>query len=168
MEDESVQLLACIPRLRRYARALAGNAAAADDLVQDTRERGWSRLASWRRGSDMRAWLFGIMHNLSVDQLRRAAPATDPLDENVSEPTVRASQSDRLELRDLEVALGLLPAEQREVLLLIGLEEMRYEEVAVALGIPLGTVMSRLARGRERLRALMEGRNPVSPLKVVK
>lgn len=167
MQDESVRLVACIPRLRRYARALTGNAAAADDLVQDTMERAWSKLASWRRGSDMRAWLFGIMHNLYVDQLRRAPPAAASLDD-ADEPCIAASQGDRLALRDLESALRLLPGEQREVVLLVALEDMRYEEVAAALGIPLGTVMSRLARGRERLRALMEGRTAVTPLKVVK
>jgi RNA polymerase sigma factor (sigma-70 family) len=169
MEDESVRLLACIPRLRRYARALAGNAAAADDLVQDTLERGWSRLSSWRRGSDMRAWLFGIMHNLYIDQLRRAPPVSEALDEEHFDAlSGAASQGERLELRDLESALRLLPAEQREVLLLVGLEDMRYEEVSATLGIPLGTVMSRLSRGRERLRILMDGRSPASPLKVVK
>lgn len=168
MEDADAQMLACIPRLRRYARALVGNGAEADDLVQDTMERAWRHLSSWRRGSDMRAWLFGIMHNLYVDQRRRAGPVLDALDESVPEPAARSMQPDALLLRDLESALRLLPADQREVLLLVGLEEMRYEEVAATLGIPVGTVMSRLARARERLRALMEGRNPVSPLKVVK
>jgi RNA polymerase sigma factor (sigma-70 family) len=168
MKEDSVQLVACIPRLRRYARALAGNTAAADDLVQDTMERAWSRLSSWRRGSDMRAWLFGVMHNLYVDQLRRAPPPAEPLEEADSAAFFAPAQSDRLELRDLESALRVLPAEQREVLLLVALEEMRYEEVALALGIPVGTVMSRLARARERLRALMEGRVPATSLKVVK
>lgn len=168
MDDESVQLVACIPRLRRYARALVGNPSAADDLVQDTMERAWSRLASWRRGSDMRAWLFGIMHNLRVDQLRRSRIATETLDDNTPEQAAHATPADRLELRDLESALRMLPFEQREVLLLVGLEGLRYEEIALVLGIPAGTVMSRLARGRERLRALMEGRSVAVPLKVVK
>ncbi|HEY4541254.1 MAG TPA: RNA polymerase sigma factor [Noviherbaspirillum sp.] len=148
MEEASVQLLACIPRLRRYARALVGNGAAADDLVQDTMERAWRHLSGWRASSDMRAWLFGIMHNLHVDQLRRAGPAFDTLDEDAALPAVRDSQSDLLAVRDLDAALALLPPEQRAVVLLVGLEEMRYEEVANTLGIPVGTVMSRLARGR--------------------
>lgn len=168
MEDESVQLVACIPRLRRYARALVGNRAEADDLVQDTMERGWGKLSSWRRGSDMRAWLFGIMHNLYVDQIRKARVPTEMLDENTPEPLTDTAQADRLEVRDLEAALRLLPAEQREILLLVALEEMTYEEIGTTLRIPVGTVMSRLSRGRERLRALMEGRPIVSPLKVVK
>jgi RNA polymerase sigma-70 factor (ECF subfamily) len=168
MNEDDVQLVACIPRLRRYARALAGSRAAADDLVQDTMERGWSRLSSWRRGSDMRAWLFGIMHNLWVDQTRKGPMITEEWNERTPEPATASGHLERLEVRDLEAALRLLPTEQREVLLMVALEEMSYEEVASTLGIPPGTVMSRLARGRERLRALMEGRPVASPLKVVK
>ena len=168
MDDDSIQLIACIPRLRRYARALAGNRAEADDLVQDTMERGWSKLASWRRGGDMRAWLFGIMHNLYVDQARKARIPTDALDENMPRPSTHAGQADPLEMRDMEAALRLLPAEQRETLLLVALEEMTYEEIADAMDVPVGTVMSRLSRGRERLRALMQGRSVSSTLKVVK
>ncbi len=168
MQDESAQLVACIPRLRRYARALIGDRTGADDLVQDTMERGWNKLSSWRRGSDMRAWLFGIMHNLHVDQIRKPSVATVALDDDTPMPSFNAPQTDRLEIRDMESALKMLPAEQREILLLVALEEMTYEEVAAALRIPVGTVMSRLSRARERLRALMEGRTVVSPLKVVK
>jgi RNA polymerase sigma factor (sigma-70 family) len=168
MQDNHAQLLACIPRLRRYARALVGDRAGADDLVQDTMERGWHKLATWRQGSDMRAWLFSIMHNLRLDQLRKPVLPTELLDEETPMPMVAASQSHGLELRDLQSALALLPLEQREILLLVALEEMSYEEVAQTLGIPLGTVMSRLSRGREKLRAVMEGRTVVSPLKVVK
>lgn len=168
MNDESAQLTACIPRLRRYARALVGNRPEADDLVQDTMERGWSKLPSWQRGSDMRAWLFGIMHNLYIDQMRKGRIATESLDENTPEPATEFSQADRLQVRDLETALRLLPVEQREILLLVALEDMTYEEIAVTLRIPTGTVMSRLSRGRERLRTLMEGRPVASSLKVVK
>lgn len=166
MQDDSARLVACIPRLRRYARALMGERAAADDLVQDTLERGWDRLASWRRGSDMRAWLFAIMHNLHVDQLRRPALATVALDEDAPQPEQAPATTGVL--RDIETALQLLPPEQRAVLLLVAVEEMSYEEAATALGIPPGTVMSRLSRGRERLRALMLGQPVAAPLKVVK
>ena len=168
MLNESDQVIACIPRLRRYARALVGDRGTADDLVQDTLERGWNKLASWRRGSDMRAWLFGIMHNLHVDQVRKRVVDTDVYDEHTPEMPTRATQSDRLEIRDLDSALRQLPAEQREILLLVALEQMTYDEVATTLSIPLGTVMSRLSRAREKLRAVMEGRSHVSPLKVVK
>ena len=168
MEQDDVELIACIPRLRRYARAMVGNRGEADDLVQDTMERGWRKLSSWRRGSDMRAWLFGIMHNLYVDQLRKPALATDTLDDDTPVTPVRATQADGLELRDMEAALRLLPPEQREIVLLVALEEMTYEEVAATLRIPLGTVMSRLSRAREKLRASLEGRTVAVPLKVVR
>ena len=168
MQDESVQVIACIPRLRRYARALVGERGCADDLVQDTLERGWHKLSSWRRGTDMRAWLFGIMHNLHVDQVRKPTVDTDEYDENTPDLPTRATQSDGLEIRDLDTALRQLPTQQREILLLVVLEEMTYDEVATTLRIPLGTVMSRLSRAREKLRASMEGRSVVSALKVVK
>src|SRR3546814_355466 len=128
MQDERDRLIACLPRLRRYARALIGDRSGADDLVQDTMERGWKKLPSWQRGSDMRAWLFGIMHNLHIDQLRRTSLQTETLDESTPEPTVRAAQSDGLEMRDLESALRTLPPEQREIILLVALEEMSYDE----------------------------------------
>ncbi|WP_076592933.1 RNA polymerase sigma factor [Herminiimonas arsenitoxidans] len=168
MQDERDRLVACIPRLRRYARALIGDRTGADDLVQDTMERGWKKLSSWQRGSDMRAWLFGIMHNLHIDQVRRPSLATEELDDETPMPATHHSLTDGLEMRDLESALRTLPPEQREILLLIALEEMSYDEVAATLGLPLGTVMSRLSRARQKLRAQMEGRSVVSLLKVVK
>ena len=165
---DSSAILTELPRLRRYARAMVGNRAAADDLVQDTLERAWSRLAQWQVGSDLRAWLFGIMHNLRVDQLRRPGLNAQPMGEEEFEVPIRATQSDHLELSDLEVALARLPEEQRAVLLLVALEEMSYEEVARTLEIPLGTVMSRLSRGRERLRLILNGGQPVPNLRVVR
>lgn len=168
MQEDCDRLIACIPRLRRYARALVGDRAGADDLVQDTVERGWRKLSSWRRGSDMRAWLFSIMHNLYIDQRRRPAVPTDMLDEGTDEPAVDAMHDKMLAVRDLESALRTLPSEQREILLLIALEEMTYDEVAATLKLPIGTVMSRLSRARQKLRAHMEGRLQASPLKVVK
>jgi len=166
MSDES-HLLACLPRLRRYARALVGDRAGADDLVQDTMERAWQKLSSWRKGGDMRPWLFSIMHNLHVDQRRKPAIPTVALDDEDALATP-AYAPDRLVGYDLESALRQLAAEQREILLLVVLEEMTYEEVAATLSIPLGTVMSRLSRARERLRTLVEGRPQHSTLKVVK
>lgn len=154
MPDDSNSLVACIPRLRRYARALVGDRTAADELVQDTMERGWHRLSTWRRGSEMRPWLFGILHGLYAER-RRHGPMTPPSPE-------------RLDMRDMQAALQQLPPEQREVLLLVALEEMRYDEVAEILQIPPGTVLSRLSRARERLRLVMLGQAPASPLKVVK
>ncbi len=156
-----------IPRLRRYARALVGERHAADDLVQDTLERALNKFHLWRQGSDLRAWLFAIMHNVFVNQLRaRGARPEEPLDESFD--VAAAAAGDRLEVRDLDAALARLPVEQREVLLLVGLEELSYAEAARALGIPIGTVMSRLFRGRERLRALLAGAPSQPNLKVVK
>lgn len=151
-----------IPRLRRYARALTGDRAQADDLVQDCLTRAWGKLSLWRRGSDMRAWLFTIMHNLYVNEVRRAKQrplSLDPDDEALDVPE-RATQEDGLALRDLETALNALPLEQRAVLLLVGLEEMSYGEVAKTLAIPVGTVMSRLSRARERLRLQLNDDGP--------
>ncbi len=147
-----------IPRLRRYARALVGDRTRADDLVQDCLTRAWERLHLWQPGSDLRAWLFTIMHNLHVNDIRRRRNQPDfvPLDDDLDAP-LPATQEDGLALRDLQTALAQLPLEQRAVVLLVGLEEMSYEQAAGTLGIPIGTVMSRLARGRERLRGLLSG-----------
>jgi len=144
-------LTAWVPRLRRYARALAGNRDDADDLVQDTLERAWSRASLWRNVADMRAWLFAIMHNLHVDALRRGHLATVALDEDTPEGVAPPTQGERLAVMDLQAALDRLAPEQREVLLLVALEDMAYADIAQALGIPLGTVMSRLSRGRHLL-----------------
>jgi len=161
-------LLTWVPRLRRYARALAGNRADADDLVQDTLERAWSRAGLWRGVSDMRGWLFSIMHNLHVDGVRRPRVATQAMDDDTPEIAVAPTQGERLAVLDLQAAIDLLPIEQKEIVLLVALEDMSYAEVASTLGIPIGTVMSRLSRGRERLRALMDGRAAPVRLTVVK
>ncbi|MCL4800704.1 MAG: RNA polymerase sigma factor [Burkholderiales bacterium] len=157
-----------IPRLRRYARALVGDRYAADDLVQDTLERAINKYHLWRPGSDLRAWLFAIMHNVYVNQLRsRAARPEAALDDEDALPQA-PSDVDRLEIRDIQVALAALPAEQREVVLLVALEQMSYAEASTTLGIPIGTVMSRLFRARERLRAHLDGTPQQSNLKLVK
>ncbi len=161
------RIVELIPRLRRYARALCGDRARADDLVQDTLERAWNKFHLWRPGSDLRAWLFTVMHNVHVNQIR-ASRDHATLDDDGDEMAVQAVQGASLEIRDLERALALIPTEQREVLLLIAIEDMSYAEAAITLGIPIGTVMSRLSRGRERLRALMDGRAEPVRLKVVK
>jgi len=159
-------LIELIPRLRRYARALVGDRSTADDLVQDTLERAWSKLHLYRHGTDLRAWLFTVMHNVHVNRLRAARP-TDPLEDDMPELTQRATQGDALVVRDLERGIAALPLAQREVLLLVALEDLSYDETARALGIPIGTVMSRLARAREKLRTLMQGKGGTK-LQVVK
>jgi RNA polymerase sigma-70 factor (ECF subfamily) len=169
LNDFGARVQELIPRLRRYARALTGERGAADDLVQDTLERAWSKLHLWRHGSDLRAWLFTIMHNVHVNQVRsRVAGATVPLDDEIADAPVRATQFDMLEVRDIDAALARLPVEQREVVLLVALERMSYDETAKALRIPIGTVMSRLARARERLRVLLADQSAGASLKVVK
>ena len=157
-----------IPRLRRYARALVGDRYAADDLVQDTLERAMNKFHLWRPGSDLRAWLFAIMHNVYVNQLRsRAARPETALDEG-DLLAQGVPDADRLEIRDMQTAIAALPAEQREVILLVALEQLSYAEVSRALGIPMGTVMSRLFRARERLRGQLAGESQQTNLKLVK
>jgi RNA polymerase sigma-70 factor (ECF subfamily) len=146
-----------IPRLRRYARALTRDAVASDDLVQDCLARALGKLHLWQEGTDLRAWLFTILHNQYVNQVRRAIREGAPVGLSETEPmlTQAPHQGKRLELRDLERAIAKLPEEQRSVILLVGLEGMRYEEVAEVLDVPIGTVRSRLSRGRETLRRLI-------------
>lgn len=163
MSFSDADLEALIPRLRRYAHALARHPLQPDDLVQDALERAWSRRRQWREGSDLRAWVFAIMHNAFIDQLRRIASRGGDvestsiiagLDGPGSPLVVDADSGTRL---DLERALAALPEDQRAVVLLVGLEDLGYRDAAEVLGIPIGTVMSRLSRGRARLRVLMDG-----------
>jgi RNA polymerase sigma-70 factor, ECF subfamily len=158
MDDELRQRIEReIPRLRRYAGALTRDQVAADDLVQDCLLRGLSKLHLWQQGSDLRAWLFTILHNQYVNQVRRAVREGAAVSVRENEPSLirAANQGARLELRDLDRALARVPEEQRTAILLVGLEGMSYEAVAEILGIPVGTVRSRLSRGREALRDLM-------------
>jgi RNA polymerase sigma-70 factor (ECF subfamily) len=158
------QVVPFIPNLRRYARALVGDRHAADDLVQDTLERAVRKFHLWRPG-DLRAWLFSIMHNVFVNQLKaNRMSSSAEVDESFVGATTPGWVTD---LRDLERGLAVLPDEQREVVLMVSLEDMSYEEVSRALGVPIGTVMSRLSRGREKLRRHMDGEITRTNLKVV-
>jgi len=149
-----------IPRLRRYSRALLRDRAHADDLLQDTLERAWDKRRLWRSDSNLRAWLFTIMHNVFVNQRRQEkSRPTVAMDEEALSVSGNNSAEQPVLLRDIENALEALSIEYREVVVLIGLEQLRYEEAAEVLNIPIGTVMSRLARGREKLRTLMSGAN---------
>jgi RNA polymerase sigma-70 factor (ECF subfamily) len=147
-----------IPRLRRYARALARDAARADDLVQNCLVRGIAKQHLWEPGTDLRAWLFTILHNENVNDVRRLVRegVSVPVEDIAPVPMMTPRAGGTLQLRDLARAIRLLPEEQRQVILLVGLEGMRYEEVAAVLDIPIGTVRSRLSRGREMLRRLMD------------
>jgi RNA polymerase sigma factor (sigma-70 family) len=147
-----------IPRLRRFARALTHDVIAADDLVQDCLTRALGKLHLWEDGTDLRAWLFTILHNQHVNHIRRKVREGAAVGLSEREPLLShaAQQGRRLELRDLERAIGKLPDAQRSVILLIGLEGMRYEEVAAVLNVPVGTIRSRLSRARESLRRLTD------------
>jgi RNA polymerase sigma-70 factor, ECF subfamily len=151
LEDE-------VPRLRRYARALTRDTARADDLVQSCLVRAIAKEHLWQPGTDLRAWLFTILHNQNVNEVRRSVRegVAIAIEDVAPILTIAPNAGASLQLRDLERALSLLPEEQRQVILLVGLEGMRYEEVAAVLDIPIGTVRSRLSRGREMLRKLMD------------
>src|SRR5215469_13289474 len=148
-----------IPRLRRYARALTRNADRADDLVQDTLVRGIAKAHLWQPGTDIRAWLFTIMHNQYVNSIRRAMreQANVDIDQVAATLTATADPTASRQLSELDLALGHLSKGQREVVLLVGLEGMTYDEAAKIMRVPIGTVRSRLGRARESLRLLMGG-----------
>jgi RNA polymerase sigma-70 factor (ECF subfamily) len=153
------QVIEQLPGLRRYARALIGNTWAADDLVQDTLERACSQWRFWTAGSDLRAWLFTLMHNLHANQARSASRSVSAgrcVDPEDVAGELAAPETDADLSMDLQRCLLQLPQEQRAVLLLVTLEDLSYEEVARVLDIPNGTVMSRLSRARSRLRELMD------------
>ncbi len=161
MPDLAGRLIALTPRLRRYARGLVGDAARADDLVQDTLERAWRyrwrfqlrpRLGATGEGDGLFAWLLTIMHRLHLNAVRRP----DRLEVTDAPPDIPVDDDPGLR-RDLLRALASLPDDQRAVLLLVGLEQLAYREAADVLGVPLGTVMSRLSRARERMRAALDG-----------
>ncbi|MBV5263087.1 sigma-70 family RNA polymerase sigma factor [Pinisolibacter aquiterrae] len=161
--DPTALLEPQIPALRRYARALVGDPDVADDLVQDCLERALSRWWMRRPGEDPRPWLFTILRNLHLDRLRqrRRQGRAVAIDEDAM-PAIAPDQDGGLGVRDALAALELLPEEQKSLLLLVGVEDLSYEEAARVLGIPIGTVMSRLARGRQRFRAILEtGRIPL-------
>ncbi len=148
-----------IPRLRRYARALTRNRSrdTADDLVQATLVRALAKQHLFQPDTDLRAWLFTLLHNQHVNDIRKEMKWGNSVDvDHVSGGLVAASDtSARRQLGELEEAIGKLPIEQRQVILLVGLEGMSYEEVAAILVVPVGTVRSRLSRGRSALRRLM-------------
>ena len=145
-----------IPHLRRYARALVRDGEQADDLVQDCLERAWSRMHLWRAGTNIRAWLFTILHNLHANAARKLSGRPGTLDAGAVVLAVRPTQEDALNVRSVWQAFARLPEPQRAAILLVSVEEMSYQEAAAVLDIPMGTLMSRIHRGRERLRQLME------------
>jgi RNA polymerase sigma-70 factor (ECF subfamily) len=169
MKDLMLQVEPLIPALRRYARALVRNRANADDLVQDCLERAVSRW-NQRRDGDVRSWLFSILHNLAIDQFRKISArgrhvTVDETSEDDLSDT--AAQEHRLMYQDVLNKLAKLPEEQRSVLLLVAIEDLSYADTAKVLNIPVGTVMSRLSRARERLQQEIESTMDTTPTNVV-
>jgi RNA polymerase sigma-70 factor, ECF subfamily len=156
--DFLTELESCLPSLQRYARSLVRDREAASDLVQDCVERALSRQHLWRSDGSLRPWLFRILHNLHANEVRRyrATPAAEPIDAGSVLMAEEEGQSSRVALREMERALALLSEEQRRIVLLVALSGLSYQDCADTLGVPVGTVMSRLSRGRERLRQLLE------------
>jgi RNA polymerase sigma factor (sigma-70 family) len=163
MSDLAAQIEPHIPSLRRYAWALLRDEHAADDLVQDCLERAVGRWHLRRRDGNVRAWLFAILHNQFVSGRRRQKRRGTPiaLEDLGTEPVAVADPEQALTFRDLLAGLDDLAEDQRAVVLLVGVEDLSYEEAARALSVPVGTVMSRLSRGRERLRRYMAGERSV-------
>jgi len=161
----SQEVIQHVVTLRRYALALTRDPGEAEDLVQECLSRAIAPANTWQEGTSLRSWLFRILHNAHIDGLRRqkvrknAAPAPP-------EPHQRPGQMLRMEVRDVLAALDHVPERQRQAILLVAVEELRYEEAAAILGIPIGTFMSRLARGRETLRRILE-RDETPALRVV-
>jgi len=145
---------ASIPALRRYATSLLRDHQEVDDLVHDCLVRAIDRLDTRRSDGNVRAWLFAIMHNLYVSRFhrkrRREDPGIDGLTESIV--AVHATQEGHVQVRDVMLAVQRLPEEYRSVLLLVAVEDLSYADVAQVLNIPIGTVMSRLARARESVR----------------
>lgn len=148
------ELVACIPKLRRYARALTRNPTQADDLVQDTLTRAVAKQQQWQSGTDLRAWLFTIMHNNYATDVKRSVRRGTTVGDEVLLDLHPATDDPQTSLivRDLLRALVALPADQRRLVLMVGVDGVPYEEVAEREQIPIGTVRSRLWRGRQALR----------------
>lgn len=151
--------MAQIPRLRRYAYALTGDPSHGDDLVQECLERAWGRRRLYEPSRPIRPWLFTILHNLHVNHVRRRAsePAMVSQHDAVNREAVAPAEPGEVEVEDLRRALANLAPAQRDVLLLVGLEQLSYREAAAILDVPVGTVMSRLSRARAQLREQLAG-----------
>ena len=161
-EDKKIQsvLVGQLPYLRRYARALTRNAADADDLVQTCVMRAIVNMDRFEQGTNLRAWLLTIMHNVFIDGVRkakRARDANESAESMMSGLYTRPNQMESLQLGDLQTAMESLPEEQRTTLILVALEDMSYEEAAQVTGVPVGTVRSRLSRARHALMRMVDG-----------
>lgn len=154
MEEKKRQILEELPRLRRYARMLVRDSVRADDLVQECLVKAIAALASFQPGTNMRAWLFTILRNTLYNETKRARRSVEQSEEPVS--AVSGGQEEALAMRDVQRAFDTLPAIQKEVVLLVAVEGMEYEDAAAVLGVPVGTVKSRLSRARQDIRAFLD------------
>ena len=159
MEETLLLIEKEIPRLRRYARFLVREVDRADDLVQETLTRAIEKLHTWQPGTNLRAWLFVIMRNSFISEFRKEkrAPTSSGLPDDDKALSVSGDQEGHIAFLNLQSAFDQLSDDQREILVLIAIEGLKYEEAAATLGIPIGTVRSRVARARQALRDILEG-----------
>jgi RNA polymerase sigma-70 factor (ECF subfamily) len=161
--DETYALIVAeIPRLRRYARFLVRDPELADDLVQECLTRAVAKLDTWEIGSNMRAWLFVILHNAYISHWRRVKRSPATVEMSPSDPAlaVVGSQEQHLGMIDVQTAFNKLGEDHKQILLMVGVEGLRYEDAAAVLDLPVGTVRSRLFRARSALRQLLDGTDP--------
>lgn len=160
MDDLKWLIAREIPHLRRYARALLHDTEAADDLVQDCLERALRKRHLWRRRGSIRNWLFRILYHTFINSLpqQKRKRSEVPLEQTRTGGSEPARQDAHLEWRDMTDALAQLPDQQRAAILLVALEGLSYDEAADVMDVPVGTVRSRLSRGRETLRTRLRGR----------
>lgn len=165
----SFDVIGQLTALRRYARSLARNSADAEDLVHDALVRAYEKRTTFKSGRSLRHWLMSILHNTHVDRLRSnlARQKRDDATAQESEPSYPAGQEHVTRLRQVREAFMTLPEEQREALHLVAVEDLSYQEAADALGIPVGTLMSRVSRARATLRAFEDGANKPNHLRLV-
>ena len=156
--DFKDQLAAVIPHLRAFGRSLSGSRDLADDLVQETLLKAWAARKRFQAGTNMRAWTFIILRNLFLSQMRRARFKGEWDDITAAKILAAPASQDRhIELGDMQRALMHLPQPQREALILVGAGGFAYEEAADICGCAVGTIKSRVARGRVALEALLTG-----------
>jgi RNA polymerase sigma-70 factor (ECF subfamily) len=168
-KGRTFDVLGQLGSLRRYARSLVRNADEAEDLVHDALVRAYERKATFRRGANLRTWLLSIVHNAHIDRVRQARSQSRRHEQAAAEfePSLPASQDHAVRLKQVREAFFNLPEEQREALHLVAIEDLSYHEAASALGIPVGTLMSRIARARASLRTFEEKASAISHLRLI-
>ena len=168
-DSRPFDVIAQLAALRRYARSLTLNTPDAEDLVHDTLLRAFERRTTYRSGANLRTWLFAILHNTHIDRLRRSKARRQEQEVAIedAEPSYPAGQEQAVRLRQVREAFLALPEDQREALHLVAVEDLSYQEAADALGIPIGTLMSRISRARARLRSLEDDPKQKTKLRII-